>query len=174
MKITNLNFENSFPLLTWQFPFTCAIVCGFRYDTLAIWVRTKQGRVARALILILFFVFLFFTWNNYWINELYKFVPRLQIIKQESFYFIYSTFFKERTWMAAGRLLNAFIIVGALFEILAIAWTFFRKWVGWWVLPIGQASLYVFIMHLALIPVVILTSHSFHRRFAIQYRCSFA
>ncbi len=162
IRLTNFAFEKPFPLLIWQFPFVCALITGYYYNNLAIWVNTKQGIIVRGIILILFFIFIFFTLHNYWIHRSYSFIPTLTIIKREHFYLIYSNFFRERTWLGAGRLLNAFVVIAALCEILNIAWPFFKKFVGWWTIPIGQASLYIFILHLAIIPFVSATSGYFN------------
>ncbi len=154
IKLTNFAFEKSFPLLIWQFPFVCALVTGYSYNNLAVWVNTKQGLIVRGIVLMLFFIFIFFTLNNYWIHESYTYLPTLRVIKPEYFYLVYSKFFMERTWLGAGRLLNAFVVIAALCEILNMAWPFLKKCLGWWTIPIGQASLYIFILHLAMISFV--------------------
>jgi peptidoglycan/LPS O-acetylase OafA/YrhL len=154
IRISTFAFEKSFPLLIWQFLFIGALIAGYYYHNLSAWVNTKQGLLVRRIILILFFLFLFFTWNNYWIHGSHEYVPTLGIIKPKYFDLIYMNFFMERTWLGAGRLLNSFVVVAALCEFLNVAWPFLKKWVGWWTIPIGQASLYIFILHLAVIPLV--------------------
>jgi hypothetical protein len=161
IRVTNFAFEKSFPLLIWQFPFVCALVAGYYYHNLAAWVHTKKGLVLRAVILAFFFLFLFFTLNNYWIHSSHKYVLALKIIKPKYFHLVYTNFILERTWLGAGRLLNAFVVVAALCEILNMTWPILKKWIGWWTIPIGQASLYIFILHLAAIPLVTAVSGYF-------------
>ncbi len=154
IKLTNLAFEKSFPVMVWQLPFVCALVTGYFYNNLVVWINTKQGLIVRGIILILFFIFIFFTLNNYWIHETYTYLPALRVIKQEYFYLVYSNFFLERTWLGPGRLLNAFVVIAALCEILNMAWPLLKRCLGWWIIPIGQASLYIFILHLVMIAFV--------------------
>jgi hypothetical protein len=161
IRLTTFAFEKSFPLLIWQFPFVCALVTGYSYHNLAAWVNTKKGLILRIIIIILFFLFIFFTLNNYWIHASHKYLQVLKVIKPKYFDMIYSNFFMERTWLGVGRLLNAFVVVAALCEILNMAWPFLKKWVGWWTIPVGQASLYIFILHLTIIPLVFVTSGYF-------------
>jgi len=45
------------------------------------------------------------------------------------------------------RVLNDFCLLVSLYWLLTICWTPFYKALGWYLIPVGQASLYVFIIH---------------------------
>jgi hypothetical protein len=53
-----------------------------------------------------------------------------------------------------GRLINAFVVVGFLCEVLNVLWPLAKKAIGWFLIPIGQDSLNVFLFHLFLVALV--------------------
>ncbi len=159
-RLSPLAFENAFPLLTWQLPFVLGMIAGYHHRRLGAWVKTRAGGVARVAVMVLFCGGVFFALNNYWLNQSYPFMPSLQLIDRENFFAVYSTIFLERYLLAPGRLVNALVVVAALCEVLHLGWPVLVKLIGWWTIPIGQASLYVFILHLLMIPfAATLNSH---------------
>jgi hypothetical protein len=152
-RLTPMAFENAFPLLAWQLPFVLGMIAGYHHRRLGAWLRTRWGTVARVAVVALFCGGIFFALNNYWLNQSYPFMPGLQLIDPDSFFAVYSTVFLERYLLAPGRLINSMVVVGALCEVLNLAWPVWAKFIGWWTIPVGQASLYVFILHLMMIPL---------------------
>ena len=57
------------------------------------------------------------------------------------------------TW-APGRLLNVLVLVVAAYAFLTAYWKPVERALGWFLIPLGRATLYVFIMHVVLIAVI--------------------
>jgi len=72
--------------------------------------------------------------------------PRLALIPDDTFRSIYQGYF-TRTYLGFGRLLNVFAAVITLYALLTAFWMPINAAVGRFLVPLGQASLYVFIMH---------------------------
>lgn len=158
-RITPAIFENPFPLLSWQLPFIAALVVGYYRRELALLFqkcRMRHTIIAAAATFVL--LCLLFTWNNPWTNAFqYENIPhwaRLTIIPPNLFDLIYAQAFGDRTWLFPARLLNAAAIIVAMYFILEKMWMPANRWLGWFFIPIGQASLYVFIMHLAFVALL--------------------
>jgi fucose 4-O-acetylase-like acetyltransferase len=66
---------------------------------------------------------------------------------------MYDAFF-ARTYLAPGRLLNVLVLVVAAYAFLSAYWKPVERALGWFLIPLGRATLYVFIMHVVLIAVV--------------------
>jgi len=68
------------------------------------------------------------------------------MIPDNDFRSIYQSYF-TRTYLGLGRLLNVFAAVVTLYALLSGFWKPINAVVGRFLIPLGQASLYVFIMH---------------------------
>ena len=66
---------------------------------------------------------------------------------------MYDAFF-GRTYLDAGRLLNVLVLVVAAYAFLTAYWKPVERCLGWFLIPLGQATLYVFIVHVVLIAVI--------------------
>lgn len=157
-RITSAAFENPFPLLSWQLPFINALVFGyFRREVSALFtVPLRRAFVRGALAFVI--VVIFYTWNNPWYAGFqYDRIPkwaRLAVIPPDVFDSIYASVFGNRTWLYTGRLIDAAAIIFVLYIFLCRFWEKAYRTAGWFFVPIGQASLYVFIMHVVLVPVL--------------------
>jgi hypothetical protein len=144
VRIFPSQFEDSFPLLTWQVLFVHGIIAGFyRWQILAFF-RRPAGRITMIAVVLAYLGFLFFTWNNPYQANMYD--PRLALIPDDTFRSIYQGYF-TRTYLGFGRLLNVFAAVITLYALLTAFWMPINAAVGRFLVPLGQASLYVFIMH---------------------------
>jgi hypothetical protein len=88
---------------------------------------------------------MFFTLNNP-----YPSLPpwaRLKMISPERFEHIYSLYFLKNS-LGILRLANYVVVLVVAYHLLTIGWAGVQKFFGWFFLPLGQASLYVFILHI--------------------------
>ncbi|CAN5436578.1 hypothetical protein BH09CHL1_BH09CHL1_17540 [soil metagenome] len=142
VKIFNAQFEDPFPLFSWQVLFVHGIIAGYYRSEIIAWFQTRLGRFALAVCSVLFFAGLFFAWNNPYLESNWD--VRLDIIPANDFVRIYNDWF-NRAQLEPGRLLNTLVAVVVLYAILTICWKPLDRAFGWFLIPIGAASLYVFI-----------------------------
>jgi hypothetical protein len=144
LRIFPSQFEDSFPLLSWQILFVHGIVAGYYRGQILAFFRRRPGRVVLITVVLAYLGFLFFTWNNPYQANAYD--PRLGLIDDDDFRSIYQSYF-TRTYLGIGRLLNVFAAVITLYALLTAFWKPIDAAMGRFLIPLGQASLYVFIMH---------------------------
>jgi hypothetical protein len=142
-------FEDSFPLLVWQVLFVLGMVTGFHRHRIAAWLSGHAWVVAACTVLAVALMFL--SWCNPYLAN--GFDVRLAIIPDATYRSMYDAFF-GRTYLDAGRLLNVLVLVVAAYAFLTAYWKPVERAVGWFLIPLGQATLYVFILHVVLIAVI--------------------
>ncbi|MCU1518710.1 MAG: hypothetical protein JWQ75_3431, partial [Pseudarthrobacter sp.] len=142
-------FEDSFPLLVWQVLFVLGLVAGFHRHQIVAWLSARTWVVAACTVLALVFAFL--SWCNPYVAN--GFDMRLAIIPDSAYRAMYDSFF-ARTYLDPGRLLNVLVLVVAAYAFLTAYWKPVERALGWFLIPLGQATLYVFILHVALIAVI--------------------
>ncbi|MCS5497103.1 OpgC domain-containing protein [Cnuibacter physcomitrellae] len=137
-------FEDSFPLLVWQLLFVVGLTAGFHRREILEWFRSRAGLVVLGVVVIAATLFMLFSWNNpYTVSPL---DARLALMPDNVFRTLYEQGFL-RTYLAPGRLLNVLVLVVALYALLSAYWRPVNAVVGWFFIPLGQATLYVFVMH---------------------------
>jgi len=141
---TGAQFEYAFPMLTWQILFVHGLVIGYYRDEIWNFFHSKKGGVVFIFIVALFFAFLFFTYNNP-IPQIPSYL-RLEMIDPKTFHSIYQQFFPKNT-LGIGRLINDFVLLIVSYALLSYFWKPISKLFGKFFVPIGQASLYVFVLH---------------------------
>jgi hypothetical protein len=137
-------FEDSFPLLVWQLLFTLGITSGFYRREILAWFRGRTGRIVLGIVIVVMVLLMLFSWNNPYVSSSADF--RLGLIPDNAYRPIYATLF-ERTYLDIGRLVNVIVVVIAAYAVLTAYWRPINKTLGWFLVPLGQATLYVFIMH---------------------------
>jgi hypothetical protein len=142
VKLLHAQFEDPFPLLAWQLLFVHGMVARYYRARLLAWFRTPLGRLTMAACVVLFFGFLFFSWNNPYIES--RDDVRLSIIDPSTFTRIYGHYF-ERASLGIGRVFDTGIVLIVLYGVLTRYWVPLSRGFGWLLIPLGQASLYVFI-----------------------------
>ncbi|MFY7998915.1 MAG: OpgC domain-containing protein [Candidatus Kapaibacteriota bacterium] len=148
---TGAQFEYGFPILTWQILYLHGLAAGYYKESLAGLMGSRFRTLILVLSGILFFGFMFFTLNNP--NPEMPAFARLSLIPPEVFGNLYNTYFLKNT-LGILRLVNYLVVLVYGSYILTICWKPLNKAFGWFFLPIGQASLYVFIMHIFVLYVV--------------------
>lgn len=144
VRLLPSQFENSFPLLSWQFIFVLGMVGGFYRREILAWFRTRVGTALLGLIILLAAGLALFSLNNPYLSSLVD--VRVELLPDNVFRTAYAAFF-ERTYLEIGRLINVVLVVVALYALFSAYWRPIDRAVGWFFIPLGQATLYVFIMH---------------------------
>lgn len=145
---TGAQFEYAFPVLTWQVLFVHGLVAGYHLQEIKDWFATRRGRAVFVLCVVITLFFL--AVSQLAPNTL---VPSwAKIDAWPSFYWSIRKY-ADKNSLGPLRLLNyaAFLIV--LYAVLTRWWPLIQRTLGWFFVPIGQASLYVFIMHLVAVQV---------------------
>lgn len=146
------SFENPFPLLTWQLPFMVGLIVGYYREQIQAWFGGSVGKTVSVLAWSAFVVFLVFTWNN----------PaklgdplslRLDLISDTTFWRLYGDWF-PRDFLGPLRLANLAVLVITLYGLLIKFWAPAYRLLGWFLVPLGGATLYVFILHVVFALIV--------------------
>ena len=148
-RILPSQFEDSFPLLVWQVLFVLGLVGGYYRRTIVAWLSGHRWVVGVCAAVTMAFALM--SWGNpYLANE---FDVRLVLTSDANYRAIYDQFF-GRTYLEPGRLLNVLALLVTVYAFLTAYWKPIERAVGWLLIPLGQSTLYVFIMHVVLIAVV--------------------
>lgn len=148
-RILPSQFEDSFPLLVWQVLFVIGLVAGFHRHRITSWFSDHTWAVAACTAAA--FIFAFLSWGNPYLAN--GFDVRLSIVPDTVYRSMYDLFF-GRTYLAPGRLLNVLVLVVAAYAFLTAYWKPVARALGWFLIPLGRATLYVFIIHVVLIAVI--------------------
>jgi hypothetical protein len=151
LRATGAQFEYAFPVMTWQILFVHGVLLGYYRNEIWNFFHTKLGAITFGFMVMLFLAFLFFTYNNP-IAQLSS-TLQLSVIEPEVFKAIYVDFFQKSN-LGIGRLLNDFVFLIVFYALLSYFWLPIAKLTGWFFVPIGQSSLYVFIIHIFLIILI--------------------
>ena len=136
--------EDSFPALIWQVLFVTGIVAGYHRREIFAWFRSRAGTVLLGLIVLAFVALMLFSWNNPYLSSTLD--VRLGLVPDNTFRLVYNSLF-ERTYLGIGRLVNVLLLVVTGFAVMNAFWRPLHAALGWFFIPLGQATLYVFIMH---------------------------
>lgn len=142
-------FEDSFPLLVWQVLFVIGLVAGFHRRKWVAWLTANPWAVVVCTAGAAVFAFL--SWGNPYLAN--GFDLRLAVIPDSAYRAMYDSWF-ARTYLAPGRLLNVLVLVVASYAFLTAYWKPVERALGWFLIPLGRATLYVFVVHVVLIAVI--------------------
>jgi hypothetical protein len=148
-RILPSQFEDSFPLLVWQILFVLGLVGGYYRRTLVAWFSAHRWVVGVCAAVTVAFVLM--SWANPYLANEYD--VRLALTSDANYRAVYDQFF-GRTYLEPGRLLNVLTLLVTAYTLLTAYWKPIERAVGWLLIPLGRATLYVFIMHVVLIAVV--------------------
>ncbi len=149
IRLLPSQFEDSFPLLVWQILFVLGLTAGYHRAAIIAWLRGRTWAVAACTAAAAALAFL--SWGNPYLAN--GFDVRLALMPDASYRALYDALF-GRTYLRPGRLLNVVVLVVALYAFLTAYWKPVERALGWFLIPLGRATLYVFIMHVALIGVI--------------------
>ena len=131
-------FEAVFPLFLWQVLFTHGLVIGYYRRQIQNALTSLPGRVITGAAVVIYAGILVYLWAGY----TYGFEPApFPASLYES---LYGTAY-QRVDMQWGRLLDVALMVVCTYAILTAFWKPINFVIGWLWIPLGQASLYVFV-----------------------------
>jgi hypothetical protein len=128
-------FEDVFPLLIWQVPFLQGMVLGYHREAVT---RALTGRVGKAVCAVLVAGYAV---ALAWLALL----DRHGALYDEHY---------VRVFLQSGRLVDLVLVLVVMFAFLTTFWKPVNAAVGRFFVPLGQASLYVFVVHAFLVVAV--------------------
>lgn len=148
--LTRALFEDSFPILTYQVVFALGLIVGYHRDAITDLFR-RRPQIPRAIIaasaILAAGFFLYATMGAYrWDGGLADRL-RWDVLGEDRYWAIYDTWF-DRWTLGVGRILNIIMLLVLGYAILRRWWEPINRLIGWFFVPIGQASLYVFAVHI--------------------------
>ena len=131
-------FEAVFPLFLWQILFAHGLVVGYYRRQIQRALTSLPGRILTATALLAYAGALVYLWAGYTYGfDPAPFPPTL-------YDSLYGTAY-QRVDMQWGRLIDIALVVICVYAILTVFWKPINKAIGWLWIPLGQASLYVFV-----------------------------
>lgn len=154
LRPTGAQFEYAFPIMAWQLIYVHGIVVGYYKQEVLAFFKTSLGQLLLVISLVLALCFLVLTWNHplphipQWIS--------LNLIAPETFHYLNEQYF-SKSQLGLGRLLNVVVLFISIYALLTVCWQPINKALGWFLIPLGQASLYVFFVHIFLLLAIMNT-----------------
>lgn len=150
--ILGLQFEYAFPILIYQVLFTHALAVGFFQPGIA---EGMEDPATRGLVLLLCvpLALAFVVFAQMSPNPTFPAWSRIDVMAAERWQAIYNAWFVKKHF-GVPRLLNVAVFFVALYALLSYFWVPLNKALGWLLIPLGEASLYVFLMHLVFIVII--------------------
>jgi hypothetical protein len=133
-------FDAVFPLLAWQLLFTHGLVIGYYRRELIRALTTRVGKLAVGVFVVGYAGFLVYLWAA----SSFGFAPAP--FPADLYDRLYDSGY-NRIDLQWGRLLDLVLVIVCSYAVLTVAWKPFNVSMGWLWIPLGQASLYVFIVH---------------------------
>lgn len=146
VRLLPSQFEDSFPLMVWQVLFVLGLTAGYHRRALVAWFTGRKGVLALCVLLTVLFAL--FAWSNPYLSNAYDL--RLALLPDAVHQTLYADYF-GRTYLGVGRLANVLLVIVTAYALLTAYWSLLEKALGWFLIPLGQATLYVFIVHVFLI-----------------------
>ncbi len=150
-RLTGARFEWAFPILTWQLLFFNCMAAGFYRDAITDYFSDYKTRFFLTVAVVLSLWFTFMAFNNPSTN--FWPWPQLSIIDPGLFQALYELAFQKNK-LGIGRIVNNLALYIVAYSLLTHYWSVFNKTLGWLLIPLGQASLYVFIVHVYFVLLV--------------------
>ena len=137
-------FEDPFPLLAWQLLFVHGLAAGWYRHQLLRFYSTRIGKLLLVVIVLAQVAMAVFSWTNPYLSNAYD--VRLALLPDQTFYALYNTWF-VRPALGLGRVVDVALLLVTLFAAMTAFWKPISSLLGWFLIPIGQATLYVFVLH---------------------------
>lgn len=133
-------FNAVFPLLAWQVLFTHGLVIGYYRRQIIRALTSTPGKILVGVFVVGYAGFLVYLWaGDSFGFEPAPFPAGLYGMLYDSGY--------PRIDLHWGRLLDLVLVMASSYAVLTVAWKPINAVMGWLWIPLGQASLYVFIVH---------------------------
>ena len=151
IRVLPSQFEDPFPFVDWQILFVLGLVAGWHRARLVAAARQPLGKVVVGLAVVLTVGFAFFSWNNPQVSNAYD--VRLALLPDATFTRLYNDWF-ARTTLEPGRLIAVLCFLVTAYAVLTAYWMPVQRAVGWFLIPLGQATLYIFVLHVLFVVAV--------------------
>ena len=148
MRPTLAQFEYGFPLLAWQLLWFHGMAVGWHREAVLAFFEGPRGRVALAIAVGAFGACFFVAQNH--TNPFAPAWAQIRVLPAPVFDWLYAEFF-HKNGLGLGRLLNDAAALVVAYAALTRWWRPLHRAFGWFFVPIGQATLYVFVVHVFLI-----------------------
>ncbi len=133
-------FDAVFPLALWQVLFTHGLVIGFYRRQIIRALTSLPGKIGVGIFVVGYAGILVYLWAG----QAYGFTP--VPFPADLYANLYDSGY-QRIFLEWGRLLDLPLVLVCSYAVLTVAWKPIEKSMGWLWIPLGQASLYVFIVH---------------------------
>ena len=143
--LTGAQFEYAFPVLTWQLLFINGLAIGFHRHIILGYIASKRRQLLLLSMIIASLLFMFVALNCP--NALFWPWQTWSYIDASIYTALYDTWF-QKSFLGFGRIVNNVVLFILFYYLLSHYWQVFAKALGWLLIPLGQASLYVFIIHI--------------------------
>jgi len=140
-------FDAVFPLALWQVLFTHGLVIGFYRRQIVRALTSIPGKIGTGVFVVGYAGFLVYLWAG----QAYGFTP--VPFPADLYGSLYESGY-QRIFLEWGRLIDLPLVIVCSYAVLTVAWKPLVKSMGWLWIPLGQASLYVFIVHVFLVLAV--------------------
>jgi hypothetical protein len=137
-------FEDPFPLLTWQVLFVTGLALGWYRTAVLALVARPAGKAVLALAVVLHLGVVLLAASSSFLSNGYD--VRLDLVPAATFDALYADWFTRAT-LDLGRLLDVFLLLATAYALLTAYWRPLDRALGWFLVPLGRASLYVFVLH---------------------------
>ena len=151
LRLTPAEFEFAFPLLAWQFIFVLGMACGWYKAELLSFARTPAGKVVVVALVMVSLVLGFVAQNH--TNPFMPPALLLHVIPSDTFNTFYHTW-AAKNGLGPVRVLNDIALMVTVYLVLTWWWVPLNKMFGWFLIPLGQHSLYTFILHVYVVLLV--------------------
>ncbi|AVL18817.1 TPA: OpgC domain-containing protein [Enterobacter cloacae] len=151
LRLTPAEFEFAFPLLAWQFIFVLGMACGWYKAELLSFARTPAGKVVVVALVMVSLVLGFVAQNH--TNPFMPPALLLHVIPPDTFNTFYHTW-AAKNGLGPVRVLNDIALMVTVYLVLTWWWVPLNKMFGWFLIPLGQHSLYTFILHVYVVLLV--------------------
>ncbi len=150
-RVTAAEFEFAFPLLAWQFIFVLGMSCGWYKEELISFARTPPGKVAVTAMVLVALMLGFVAQNH--TNPFMPPALLMHTISPADFNAFYHTW-AAKNGLGPIRVLNDICLMVTVYLLLTWGWQPIYRLAGWFLIPLGQRSLYTFILHVYVVLVV--------------------
>ncbi len=150
-RLTNMQFEYGFPILAWQILFFVGLAMGVHRQKISTFMHDQKRVYLFWIAVAGSLLFLFLALNTphpiFWPGDLFDLIP------EKLHHQLYLEYF-QKSPLGIGRLINNACLFIVAYYLLTQYWTLFEKIFGWFLIPIGQASLTVFFLHVYIVLIV--------------------
>ncbi|MCS3487012.1 hypothetical protein M2422_000652 [Enterobacter sp. SLBN-59] len=151
LRLTPSEFEFAFPLLAWQFIFVLGMASGWYKAELISFARTPAGKVVVVALVIVALILGFIAQNH--TNPFMPPALLMHVIPPDGFNTFYHTW-AAKNGLGPVRVLNDIALMVTVYLVLTYCWTPLNRLLGWFLIPLGQHSLYTFILHVYVVLLV--------------------